>query len=200
MRSTEGKGYVKEDIFWKNFVLKYVSYLKYFQFYLNMLGRRGISLLAFFPSNIHLTPIANLSSNSVSPSFQMSLTSGPQLPQKCHQHIPCGSLQQPPNWSTTFIPLLSTTADWISQTLLPSKFFPAEKSHMDPQYPYSEVWISQSAGLSLCYSFPTFWSYIPANSYSNSSLPFPAAKVASSMSALPGHFSNPSPLWFSLWF
>lgn len=45
----EGKGYVKGDTFGTKFVLKYVSYLKYFQFYLNTLGRRGISLLAFFP-------------------------------------------------------------------------------------------------------------------------------------------------------
>lgn len=36
----DGGWYSKEDIFWKKFILKYVSYLKYFRFYFNMLGRR----------------------------------------------------------------------------------------------------------------------------------------------------------------
>lgn len=39
---------LKEDILWEKFVLKYVSHLKYFQLYFNMLGRRAIRLLAFF--------------------------------------------------------------------------------------------------------------------------------------------------------
>ena len=56
VRSMGGKRYLKEDILWEKFVLKYVSYLKYFQFKLSMLGRRGISLLAFFSSLIFPSP------------------------------------------------------------------------------------------------------------------------------------------------
>lgn len=70
VRGWEGRDwYLKEDFFSKKVCPKYVSYLKYFQFYLSMLRRR-ISLVAifflFFPSH----PIANLSSDSASPSFQ----------------------------------------------------------------------------------------------------------------------------------
>lgn len=36
-----GGWYLKEDIFWKTFILKHVSYFKYFRFYFNMLGRSG---------------------------------------------------------------------------------------------------------------------------------------------------------------
>ena len=105
-----GEKDLKEDILWEKFVLKYVSHLKYFQLYFNMLGRKAIRLLAFFffCSNIPLIPTAKLPSNPVSPSCKASLTSGPQLLLQCSDpsHVGHYNLLTGPLASTS---LLSTS-------------------------------------------------------------------------------------------
>lgn len=108
-----------------------------------MLGRRGISLLPFFfpLSNSPLTPIANLSSNSVSLSFKTFPTSGPQpLLQynDCITHVDHYNnlLSGPPASISLFHPPVQTE---LPKTPIPSKHFWAENYYMDPHYSQNEV-------------------------------------------------------------
>lgn len=104
-------------------------------------GEEGYQPVSFFFSlDIPLTPIANLSSNSVSPPFKASPTSGPQLPLQCHDPITWGSLQQPPNGSSRlhFPPVHQLWAE-LPKTRLPSKHFSAKNYHMDPHCPQDKV-------------------------------------------------------------
>lgn len=133
---------MKEDILWEKFVLKYVSHLKYFQLYFNMLGRKAIRLLAFFfffCSNIPLIPTAKLPSNPVSPSCKALLTSGPQLLLQCNDPLTHGSLRQPLNGSSClhFPPVHQLSLSFLKKKKkrLPSKHFSAVTYQMDCHCP-----------------------------------------------------------------
>lgn len=108
-----------------------------------MLGRR-ISLVAifFFPSH----PIANLSSDSASPSFQTP----PHLAHSyCSSVMSVSHVAHYNNLLTGPLPLLSTMADCTSTNTASLKAFPSWEVPHGPS-----VWTSQSEGLALCYLAP----------------------------------------------
>lgn len=153
----------------------------------------GISLLASHlpphTSKIPLILIANLSSNTVSPSFQMPPTSGPQPLLQCRAYHTW--LITTISWlvRSLHLSLLSTAADWAYKNTSSVRAFPSRDVPHGPSVPTGSLNVSVLAAGPLLFG-PDFLTISTPNFYSSRSLPLQLKWLAEG-SPIPGVFSNP---------